>query len=116
MRAPPELAVVFVSGNWVEAWTLACALEGYGIPPLLLDDGLCRLAPSYALLLGGVTVLLARTGLEPSLEIVELAFPGGEPHVGSFCSVPLSLWALLGAWLLRWTSAPRAHRDACTTL
>ena len=103
---------------------MASVLEGFGIPTLIVDDGICRLSPVWAQLVGGTTVLVAATDEADALEIIELGYPGGVPHVGSFCSVPLSVWALLGVMLLGWARGPYAwaddieadpRRDACAT-
>lgn len=101
MPAPtdPEFIVVFVSGNWVEAEIVACALEGHEIPTLTTDDNVCRILPQAALIVGGVKVIVRFEDLSGAADVLQLAYSGGPPFVGGFLTIPLSLTAALITWL-----------------
>jgi len=94
-----ELVVVFSSGNWVEADMVVCALEGYEIPALVIDDNVCRINPQAALLVGGVKVIVRSDDVEGAAEVLQAAYGAGPPFTGGFFSVPLSWPAALIAWL-----------------
>jgi hypothetical protein len=48
---------------------VACALEGHGIPALLLDDNICRIVPGAAYLVGGAKVVVDERNEEQALEV-----------------------------------------------
>ena len=95
--------MVIVSGNWVEAEMVACALEGHGIPVLILDDNICRILPTTAFIVGGVKVLVDGQDAEHALAIIGPVFGGNPPYAGNFVTVGiggLGILALLLAPIL----------------
>jgi hypothetical protein len=105
-----ELAAVFISGNWVETDLVACALEGHGIPTLILDDNVCRILPEAALLVGGIKVIVRCEDLNDAAIILQLTYKGEPPFIGGVLTMPLSLPAALIAWL-RGLWRTRSWRD-----
>ena len=107
------LAVVFVSGNWVESGMVACALDGHDIPALILDDNICRILPTVAFIVGGAKVIVQAENAEEALAVIGLVFPGGPPYAGSFATVGiggLGFPALLLVPLM-WRRRPRIADD-----
>jgi hypothetical protein len=80
---------------------VACVLEGHGIEVFLADDNVCRILPQAALIIGGVKVLVSPEDLEDAVEVLKLACAGSAPFIGGTLTVPLSLFAIIAAWLLR---------------
>jgi len=93
------LSVVFVTGNWVEAHMIACALDGHDIPSLVLDDNICRLVWSVTLLVGGIKVVVDQADAESALDVIGLGFSRNPPYVGGWA--PFSMEAVLLALVLR---------------
>ena len=104
-------AVVFVSDNWIEATMVACALEGHDIPSITLDDNVGRIFPQAALVIGGVKVLVPFDDLEDASEVLEAVYKQPLPVIGGTLTVPLSILAALGQWLLR-TRRYRLQEDS----
>ena len=95
-----DLVVVFVSGNWVEAEMVACALEGHEIPALVTNSNVGRIFPQ-ASLMDAVKVIVPFEHLSDATDLLQLAYRGGPPFIGGFLTIPMSLLALLVTWFLR---------------
>jgi hypothetical protein len=107
---------VFVSGNWVECDMLACALDGYEIESLIIDDNVCRILPNVAYLIGGAKVVVDERDREQALDVIRLVFPGEPPYAGSFITVGIAgsgFFAVVLAlpWLLRRRRDARASGE-----
>ena len=98
-----QLGAIFASGNWVEAETVVCALEGHEILALLVDDNACRILPQVVLLNGGVKVMVRLEDWSDAADVLRLAYTGDPPFVSGFLTVPWSLPASLVMWVRkRW--------------
>jgi hypothetical protein len=102
-EAGSELVMVFVSGNWIEADGVACALRGHEIPAFVIDDNMCRIYPPAAFIVGGAKVIIPVRDLEGATDVLRLAFNGDPPFVGELLTVPMSLLAAFFIMLQRWS-------------
>jgi hypothetical protein len=90
---------------------VACALEGHDIPSITLDDNVGRIFPQAALVIGGVKVLVPFDDLEDASEVLKAVYKQTLPVIGGTLTVPLSILAAFGQWLLR-TRRYRLHEDS----
>jgi len=106
-EAGNELVMVFVSGNWMEADAVACALEGREIPAFVVDDHVCRIYSPATLIVGGVKVIIHVRDIEGATDVLRLVFSGEPPFVGEFLTVPMGLTANVVMMFQRWRRRKR---------
>ena len=82
-----EFAIVFVSGNYSEAYMVASALDGHEIDAVVIDDEFCRIFPGAAFIVGGAKVLVEKGNKELAESVIALVYSGGPPYAGSFINV-----------------------------
>jgi|SRR5580658_6309579 hypothetical protein len=111
-EAGSELLMVFLSDNWVEADTVACALRGHEIPAFVIDDNVSRIYPPVAFIGGGAKVIIPVRDLEGATDVLRLVFNGDPPFVGEILTVPMSVLAAFFIKLQRWSRGKRADANS----
>ena len=91
---------------------VASALEGHGIPPLLLDDNICRILPNCAYLVGGAKVVVEERYQQDAQDVIGLVYPGNPPFAGSFVVVASGAVLFSMLLLLPWLLWKRRHAGA----
>jgi hypothetical protein len=94
--------VVFTSGNYMEAQSVASVLNGSEITAFVIDDNVCRMYPCAALRVGGAKVLVSAQDVERALEVIAGVDAAESPISGQFLSIPLSEPAALITMFRNW--------------
>ena len=101
---------IFTSWNYMDAEMVACALRGYEVDAIVLDENTCRIYPQIGSISGGVKLLISTSDSECAVDILQRVFNGEAPFGNNGLSVPLCLPAAIAMKIRRWV-ADRHSRE-----